>query len=40
VRVWCDTCDAETLLNARKVCSWCNTKLSDKNIKKAEKESR
>jgi len=40
VKVWCSKCADYTLLNARKVCLFCDSKITEKNIIKARKESR
>ena len=37
MKVWCDKCNDYTLLNKAEVCSWCDTKISKKNIAKAKK---
>jgi hypothetical protein len=39
VKVWCDACGDYTILNQKKICLWCNTKIPEVNIKKARLES-
>ncbi len=36
--MYCETCRDYTLLNERVVCLFCDTKITDKNILKANKE--
>lgn len=40
MKVYCNTCKDYTLLNHRKMCLWCQTKLTDANIKRGERDER
>ena len=34
--VWCEKCKDYTLDNAKRICSWCDTKLSSKRLAEAD----
>lgn len=40
MKVWCDVCNDYTLLNPKKICLWCDTKITEQNIKKARAEAK